>query len=239
MSEYFSTQLIPSLLGERSGHYIGWKRFYNLALLLKAIAPVLILSMLLSYWQARRTQTAVKTVLKTVINSRANLFYGLMMLVAFLPTLISSRQDFHYFAQAMPFAVLLFSNILSPLYVEIGHGIKTKLHKLLLSASVLVLLIAICVFAKAFATPGNRIARFDDIQAISAVTGDYATISVAANLSNQWGLAADFYRYHHIIITPRKSSLYYLQYQAVTTSPPAGYHLLPIKLREFKLYQRD
>ncbi len=236
---YWNNQVWATLNGTRGGNgdFKGIGHLFGLLLIIGNALPLIFFTGIILFIKAKFSRQSFLSLVKNAAQEKKVIFFGLIVLVASLPILASSRQMAHYFLQAFPFVILLFLEILTPIFSQWTVQIKiaSRTYKQSLLAAILFFCIAIAVTTHYYGKPWPVLV---EVTEVSKVVPDNSTVSIAPSLANNWNLYAYFYRYHRIVLTPQAGQLFYLQ-KKIDTSSPADYRLIPLSSEEYTLWKKD
>ena len=238
LHQYWLQQFWATVSGARAGEYVGWQRLHVLWILFQYLVPLIILVPLLIFIKARQLGVAYTTLLFSHLKNQWFLFYLLLGLFASLPVMLSSRQQEPYILQSFPFFILAAAQILTPIIIDWVNRLKitTAAYRRFLLVVSLLLAIALVNVIISYGKIGRDKALLSDIFAINSIVPNNSVMDVDRSVITGADIVqAYFYRYSQIVLTTTASCQYFVA--NTTDLAPVGYSLVPIALKQFKLYK--
>ncbi len=231
LQNYFDLQVLPSFFGHRVGGFEGWRHFAGLLILIKAsIYPIAVVLIFFS----------IQGSLVNACKQKWVIFFFLVALSGSLPILLSSRQTGHYFYQAFPFLVLMFSHLLTPQFERWVARINPdrRSYGIVVYIMIAGLLLASTVVAFSAGKVGRDKPMLTDVLKLKDVLPEGSVLSISKDFNTNWRLLAYLYRYQRISTTTNLGQTYYLNPKASIDAPP-GYHLEKNSLQLYNLYKKS
>jgi 4-amino-4-deoxy-L-arabinose transferase-like glycosyltransferase len=211
-------------------------RFHILYNLLLELLPALILSgIVLLISKLRKINTE-----NTKTYKKKSLLFLLIGLSGSAPLILTSVQRPFYFSHAIPFFAISFALFISPSVSQAikrinPYGIK---YKVLLIASILVLITAITVSALQYGKASRHKDMLSDVYTLGKIIPEHSVIGISQSLVNNWSLKCYFVRHFNITLSQQQKHFqYYLTKKDTETLQKENYKKVSVDTKEYNLYK--
>jgi 4-amino-4-deoxy-L-arabinose transferase-like glycosyltransferase len=238
LTQYWHGQFWATLSGARPGPYQGYKHLAIFWLLLQNILPLIILTLICVLLRARQLQLKFSQYLRQVFTNKWLGYFFLLGLCGTLPVVLSSRQQEPYILQAIPFFILGFSQVLTPIFYEwiLKISIVGRVYQRCTFILVLLWLIVVVNTIFSYGKLGRDQSLLTDVFLLTKKIPAGSKVSASQEVLYQQDIVpAYFYRYGQIILMDNQQCTYLLTTSQETA--PVDYLQVPIMLHHFVLYR--
>jgi hypothetical protein len=244
---YFSTQLFPALLGQRTdnlynGH--GLHRLIVVGLYFKAISPwflIVALGWLTLEFRAHLSHTPTQPPPE---NQNKFIFYSILSIITTAPLLASAKILNYYNLQTNAFLTLLLCSVLTPALQAFFQSRKSKLSYLLDFVAASALCYALCwptiFYFETLRTYSQSRLALSYTQLLQHYIPPNSIVSFPPYILPHaiTALEPELARFLNISMMPAGGCQYYLDSIYDFLPPPEGYHEVKTPMLLLTLYQR-
>jgi 4-amino-4-deoxy-L-arabinose transferase-like glycosyltransferase len=172
---------------------------------------------------------------------RESVFFIAVGLSASIPLMLTLVQKGFYFVPSLPFFAIGLSILIAPFILNLTERIDTqnKKYKMFLLLSLL-LFISTTTFAL---LQKGKVSRnkeqLHDIYLIGTIVPRQTTVSIPADMWNDWDLQCYLVRYFNISLETNYQNNYCIINKTLQTDTLTGYKRIDIKTLQYDLYQRQ
>jgi 4-amino-4-deoxy-L-arabinose transferase-like glycosyltransferase len=177
-------------------------------------------------------------ILKNLPSSAFFLFVGLSASVPLMLTLV---QKGFYMVPAFPFFAIGLSIFIAHVIFNLSVRIDTQNKKfkifLLLSSLLLICTITFSLMQKGKTSRNKELLH--DVYLIGTVVQRQTTVSIPANMWNEWDLQCYLMRYFNISMEPKERKDYFILDNSLKADTLTGYKKVDISTLQYDLYKRQ
>ncbi|MDY0216477.1 MAG: glycosyltransferase family 39 protein [Bacteroidales bacterium] len=224
---YFQKQVLESIISVKTVN----NRFFIVFRLFNELIPSMIIGFLL-FLSNRKLKISSKT-------KKWSLLFFSIGLSGVLPIMISLKQSGFYMVSTFPF----FAIGLTLFFSEYANNFLDKIRKknnylnILFISAMLIFLTGIML--NIIPHKGRDTDKIHDVQAITKHVGENKIICIDSEIWKDYALYGYFIRYSNISLSRQLDQVFYIKIKGNQSLPPEEYHILPIELNLFELYEHN
>jgi len=195
IAHYISTQLAPSLEGERGSVPNRFGVVMKLASELAPVAGVCALLLIINRFKGR-------VPIVNAVTFKTGLLCLAVGATGSLPIALSPRQSGFYLVPSFPLYASGFALIVVPIVARFVGGIDERGRRFRAFAIVSALLLVSVVgfSATRWGTVGRNATTIHDVKLIATVVPEHTAVTVCESMQRDWSLHGYFFRYYHIAL---------------------------------------
>jgi hypothetical protein len=232
---YLKSQVIPSVIGDRTQVFTGWKHGHIFYLYFRAICNLSVFSLLCMSIAALLQRQSIWLAIKQACKQKQFLVFFYISLIAALPVGFSHRQAFNYIAQSAPYLTLagVYLNYPAGLIILKHCQRSSVLQKMLQAGSLILLIFAVGFTIRNYSGFNRDEALLQDVKILIPYLHQETIVSASDTIYEQWISAAYFSRFSMLGLEKSAQQKFYLARNNETL--PLGYSPVNLDLQYYSL----